>query len=75
MLISKRIILKKIATMTQTHNHLVHKRTPNHLAKLANICNIPIETANICNIFPRPADSNELVVVELKQDLKYRGYV
>ena len=25
-----------------------------------SICNIPIEAANICNILPRPADSNEL---------------
>ena len=40
-----------------------------------NICNIPIEAANICNIFPRPADSNRLTVVKLKQDLQYRVYV
>ena len=25
--------------LAQTHNHLVHKWTPNHLAKLANFCN------------------------------------
>ena len=25
-----------------------------------SIGNIPIEAANICNILPRPADSNEL---------------
>ena len=37
--------------------------------------NIPIETANICNILPRPADSNRLIAVKLKRDLKYRGYV
>ena len=40
-----------------------------------SICNIPIETANMCNILPRPADSNGLIVVKLKQDLRYRGYV
>ena len=28
--------------------------------------NIPIETANICNILPRPADSNRLIAVKLK---------
>ena len=38
-------------------------------------CNIPIEAANSCNIFPTPADSDGLVVVKLKRDLKYRGYV
>ena len=40
-----------------------------------SICNIPIETANICNILPRPSYSNGLIVVTLKRDLKYRGYV
>ena len=40
-----------------------------------SICNIPIEIANICNILPRPSDSNGLIVVKLKRDLKYRGYV
>ena len=40
-----------------------------------SICNIPIEVANICNILPRPADSNGLIVVKLKRDLKYRVYV
>ena len=29
-----------------------------------SICNIPIEIANICNILPRPADSNGLIVVK-----------
>ena len=40
-----------------------------------SICNIPIEVANIYNIFPRPADSNGFIVVKLRQDVKYRGYV
>ena len=31
-----------------------------------SICNIPIETSNICNILPRPTDSNELIVVKFK---------
>ena len=39
------------------------------------ICNILIEAANICNILQRPADSNRLILVKLKRDLKYRGYV
>ena len=38
-------------------------------------CNIPIEAANICIILPRLVDSNGLLVVKLKRDLKYRGYV
>ena len=40
-----------------------------------SICNIPIETANICNILSRPVDSNRLILVKLKRDLKYGGYV
>ena len=38
-------------------------------------CNIPTETANICNILPRLADSNGLIVVKSKRDLKYIGNV
>ena len=40
-----------------------------------SICNIPLETANICNFLPRLAISNGLVVVRLKRDLTYSGYV
>ena len=40
-----------------------------------SICNIPIETANISNILSRPIDSNRLMLVKLKRDLKYSGYV
>ena len=40
-----------------------------------SICNILIGTANICNILPRPAVSNILIVFELKRDLKYRSHV
>ena len=65
-LISKRIIFKKIAIMHGKGEFANIK---------GSICNIPIETANICNILPRPADSNGLIVVKLKQDLKYRVHV
>ena len=40
-----------------------------------SICNVPIETANVCNILPRLPVSNELILVKLKRDLKYRGHV
>ena len=40
-----------------------------------SICNIPIKTSNICNILPRPAESIRSIVVKLKRDLMYRGYV
>ena len=40
-----------------------------------SICNIPIETVNICKILPRLTVPNGLVVAKLKRDLKYRGHV
>ena len=65
-LISKRIIFKETAIM--------HGKS--EFAKIkGSICNIPIEAAKICNIFPRLADSNGLILVKLKRDPKYRGYV
>ena len=43
--------------------------------KKSSIGNISIEAANICNILQGAPDSNALIVVKLKWDLKYRGYV
>ena len=40
-----------------------------------NICNIPIEAGNICNISPGPAVFYGLIVVKLKKDPKYRDHV
>ena len=65
-LISKRILFKKIAIM--------HGKGEFSKIK-GSICNIPIEVANVCNILPRPSVSNGLIVVKLKRDLKYRGHV
>ena len=65
-LISKRILFKKIAMM--------HGKGEFSKIK-GSIYNIPIEVANVCNILPRPSVSNGLIVVKLKRDLKYRGHV
>ena len=65
-LISKRILFKKIAIMHGKGEFSKIKGT---------ICNVPIESADVCNILPRPADSNGLIVIKLKRDLKYRGHV
>ena len=65
-LVFKRLIFKRIAIM--------HGK--GELAKFkASIYNIRIEATNICNILPRPADSNGLILVKLKQDLQYRCYI
>lgn len=39
------------------------------------IFNFPIETANLCNILPRPAVYNELILLKLKRNLNYRSHV
>ena len=65
-LISKRILFKEIA--------LMHGKGEFSKIK-GSICNSSIETANICNILPRPTVSKGLVVVKLKRDLKYKGHV
>ena len=63
--ISNRILFKKIAIMYGKGEFCKIK---------ASNCHIAIETENICNILPRPAVSNGLIVVKLKSDLKYRGH-
>ena len=60
------MIFKKIAIMHGKKEFAKIKRT---------ICNVPIETANIYNVLPRPADSNGLILIKLKQNLKYRFYI
>ena len=56
-LISKKIIFKKIAIMHGIGEFPKIK---------GSICNISIEAANVCNVLPRPAYSNGLIVVKLK---------
>ena len=65
-LFSKRILFKKIAIMYRKSEFSKIKRS---------ICNALIETANVCNIVPRSAVWNGLILVKLKCDLKYRGHV
>ena len=64
-MIFKRILFKKIAIM--------HGKGEFSKIK-GSICMIPIEAVNICNILPRPAVPNEIIVVKLKRDLRYRGH-
>ena len=59
-LISKRLLVKKIAIMHGKGEFSKIKEST---------CNIPEEAANICNILLRPAVSNELIVAELKRVL------
>ena len=41
-----------------------------------SICNIPVsEVDSNCNKLPRPADSNDLIIVKLKRKLDYKGHI
>ena len=64
-LIAKRLLFKKITIMPC-----------GQIEKLSGtICNIPIDTTNVKNMLPRPADSNGLVIIKLKRKLEYHGHV
>ena len=39
------------------------------------ICNMPVESGEICDVLPRPADSNGRIGVKLKRYLRYMDYV
>ena len=65
-LISKRILFKKVAIMHGKGEFGKLKR---------NICNIPVETDTVCNVLPRPVNNNGLVLVKLKRYLRYWRYV
>ena len=42
----------------------------------SSICNIPASKVDVnCNMLPRPADSNGLIIVMLKRKLEYKGHV
>ena len=46
------------------------------LAKIkGSICNVPTEASNLCEVLPRPADSNGLILIKIKKHLNYRGHV
>ena len=65
-LLSKRILFKKLVIMHGKGEFSKIKGT---------ICNALFESADICNVLRRPANSKGLIAVKIKWDLKYRGYV
>ena len=38
----------------------------------SSICNVPIETSNVCNILPRGSDNSGIINIELKRKLAYK---
>ena len=66
MLVSQRVVFKKVV--------IIHGKDGFYKIK-RSLFNIPNKTEGIkCNVFPRGADNNGLVLVKLNIDLKYRGY-
>ena len=66
LLVSRRILFKKVTVMPKGKS----------LKIKGSICNIPVSEVDVnCNMFPRPADSNGLIIVKLKRKLEYKGHV
>ena len=64
-LISRRILFKKIAIMPKGQS-----------PKLKGcICNVPINVKDVVNTLPRQVNANDIVSVKLKRKLEYRGHV
>ena len=66
LLVSRRTLFKKVTVMPKEK-----------LLKIkGSICNSPVSEVDVnCNILPRPADSNCLIIVKLKRKLECKGYV
>ena len=65
LLISKRILFKKIAVMSKGQQQKIK----------GAVCNVPIQAEEIYNCLPQSMDSNGLIWVKLKRKLEYRGHV
>ena len=61
-LITQRILFRKVAILPK-----------GQFPKLKGaICNIPVETGNVCNVLPRGVDSSGVVFVQLKRKLSHK---
>ena len=63
-LISKIIVIKKIAIMYGK----------GEFSKIKGNINVPVDTENICNLLSRSCDSNDLIIVKLKRHTNYREH-
>ena len=66
LLVSRRILFKKVTVMSKGKS----------LKTKGSICNIPVAEVDVnCNMLPRSADSNGLIIVKLKRKLEYKSHV
>ena len=64
-IISKRILFSKVLVMPK-----------GQFSKIKGaVCNVPVEAHSMCNILPRGADSNGLILLKLNKKLSYHGHV
>ena len=64
-LVSKRLLFKKVVIMPKGQSPKMK----------GSVCNMPVEIKDVRTLLPRQADSNGLVIIELKRKLEYRGHV
>ena len=66
LLVSRRILFKKVTVMPKGKS----------LKIKGSICNIIVSEVDInCNMLPRSADNNGVIIVKLKLKLEYKGHV
>ena len=65
LLVSRRILFQKVTVMPKGKS----------LKIKGSISNIPVSEVDVnCNMLPRPADTNALIIVKLKRKLEYKGH-
>ena len=64
-IISRHILFKKVAIMPKGQI----------LKVKGSLCNVPVDTNEVCKVLPRAADSTGIVMVKLKRKLMYNGHV
>ena len=64
-LISKRILFKKITVMPKGQQPKIR----------GAVCNIPVQADAISNVLPRPAEDDGVVLVKLKRKIEFKGHV
>ena len=64
-LIAKRLLFKKVTIMPKGQSPKIR----------GAICNVPINSEEICNVLPRGMDNNGIVQVRLKKRLNFKSHV
>ena len=64
-LISKRILFKKISIMPKGQQPKIK----------GSVCNIPIQTQSVCNCLPRGSNEDGTLLVRLKRKIEFKGHV